>query len=79
MSQATKIPHGWKLVPLEPTEHMEIHGFESVPHWAFTPREEWEAYEAMSGCQQAAYRARLCYKAMLAAAPQPPTVEGGAA
>ncbi|WP_186436517.1 hypothetical protein [Enterobacter chengduensis] len=31
----------------------------------------WEAYEAMSGCQQAAHRAKLCWSAMLTAAPKP--------
>jgi hypothetical protein len=59
---------GYKLVPVEPTEDMIIAGFESVPCAGFSPIEEVDAYEAMSGCQQAAHRARLCYAAMLAAA-----------
>lgn len=31
---------------------------------------EWEAYVAMSGCQQAAHRAKLCWVAMVAAIPK---------
>ena len=61
---------GWKLVPVEPTERMIIDGFESAPSWFWSTPEEWEAYEAMSGCQQAAYKAQLCWAAMLAAAPE---------
>jgi hypothetical protein len=60
---------GWKLVPVEPTAEMVVDGFESWPSRMFSEPEEWIAYEAMSGCQQAAHRARLCYAAMLAAAP----------
>jgi hypothetical protein len=60
---------GWKLVPVEPTMEMVVDGFESWPSRMFSEPEEWIAYEAMSGCQQAAHRARLCYAAMLAAAP----------
>lgn len=66
------IPEGWKLVPLEPTETMVVDGFESWPAQFFSSPEEWEAFEAMSGCQKAAHKARLCYRAMLAAAPQAP-------
>ena len=62
---------GYVLVPIAPTEDMVIAGFESRPEWGFVPGEEMEKYEAMSGCQQAAHRARLCYAAMLAAAPTP--------
>lgn len=62
-------PEGWKLVPIEPTEHMVMHGFESPPHPVFQP-EHWDEYEEMSGCQQAALRAKLCWAAMLAAAPE---------
>lgn len=64
------VPEGWKLVPIEPTEDMAVEGFESWPDPVFSAPEEWEAYEAMSGCQQAAHRARLCYAAMLDAAPR---------
>lgn len=67
----TKLPSGWKMVPVEPTEDMVVMGFSSTPCVGFTPIDEMEAYEAMSGCQQAAHRARLCYAAMLAAAPAP--------
>lgn len=62
---------GWKLVPIEPTEDMVISGFESKPSQSFSPAIEWEAYDAMSGCQQAAYSAKLCWDAMLRAAPKP--------
>ncbi|MEA8736206.1 hypothetical protein [Klebsiella pneumoniae] len=65
------IPDGWVLVPVEPTEDMIVNGFESEPDESFSDEREWEAYDAMSGCQQAAHRARLCWAAMLAAAPRP--------
>lgn len=61
----------WKLVPVEPTETMVIHGFESAPDECFSDEEVWEQYQEMSGCQQAAFRAKLCWAAMLAAAPAP--------
>ncbi|MEZ6879845.1 hypothetical protein [Enterobacter sp. KB-280D8] len=64
------IPDGWVLVPVEPSEDMIIHGFESEPDESFSDDKEWEAYEAMSGCQQAAHRAKLCWAAMIAAAPK---------
>lgn len=63
----------WKLVPVEPTETMVINGFESVPDECFTDEEVWEQYQEMSGCQQAAFRAKLCWAAMIAAAPAPDT------
>lgn len=62
------IPDGWVLVPLEPTEDMIVNGFESEPDESFSDDKEWEEYEAMSGCQQAAHRAKLCWAAMIAAA-----------
>lgn len=61
----------WKLVPVEPTETMVINGFESEPDECFTDDEVWEQYQEMSGCQQAAFRAKLCWAAMIAAAPTP--------
>lgn len=61
---------GWKLVPVEPTEEMVIAGFESEPDESFSESREWEEYEAMSGCQQAAHRAKLCWAAMLSTAPE---------
>jgi hypothetical protein len=64
------IPDGWVLAPVEPTEDMVIAGFESEPDETFSKPEVWEEYQAMTGCQQAAYRAKLCWSAMLAAAPQ---------
>lgn len=61
-------PEGWKLVPIEPTEDMVVNGFESWPDPIFSKPEDWEAYEAMTGCQQAAHKARLCYAAMIGTA-----------
>lgn len=61
----------WKLVPVEPTETMVINGFESEPDECFSDEEAWGQYQEMSGCQQAAFRAKLCWAAMLAAAPVP--------
>lgn len=65
------VPDDYALVPIEPTESMIVDGFESEPDKFFSKPEEWKAYEAMSGCQQAAHRAKLCWSAMLAAAPKP--------
>lgn len=65
------LANGWVVVPVEPTEDMIVHGFESEPDESFSDADVWEAYEAMSGCQQAAHRAKLCWSAMLAAAPKP--------
>lgn len=64
------VPDGMKLVPVEPTEKMVIDGFESEPDESFSDAAVWEEYEAMSGCEQAAHRAKLCWAAMLAAAPK---------
>lgn len=64
------IPEGYVMVPKEPTERMVIDGFESEPDETFSEPEVWEAYEAMSGCGQAHYRARLCWAAMISAAPK---------
>lgn len=71
------IPAGWKLVPIEPTETMVVCGFESRPDPFFSKPEDWEAFDAMTGCQQTAHKARLCYAAMLDAAPTPPSVAPG--
>ena len=64
------IPDGWVMVPLEPTEDMIVNGFESEPDESFSDEKEWKAYDAMSGCQQAAHRAKLCWAAMIEAAPK---------
>ncbi|HDY8835671.1 TPA: hypothetical protein RRH99_005064 [Klebsiella pneumoniae] len=69
------IPEGYVMVPKEPTERMVIDGFESEPDETFSESEVWEAYQKMSGCEQAAFRARLCWAAMLAAVPPVPTQE----
>ncbi|WP_279047307.1 hypothetical protein [Cedecea davisae] len=69
--KARSVPDGWVMVPIEPTEDMIVEGFESEPDETFSEPEVWEAYAAMSGCQQAAHRAKLCWSAMIAAAPKP--------
>lgn len=66
------IPDGYVMVPKVPTEDMIVAGFESEPDEAFSEPEVWEEYQNMSGCQQAAHRARLCWAAMLAAIPPAP-------
>lgn len=65
------LPAGWMMVPIEPTEDMVIEGFESEPDAFFSDSVAWEAYQAMSGCEQAAHKAKLCWAAMIAAAPKP--------
>lgn len=69
VSDGCKVQEGWKLVPVEPTEKMLIAGFESEPDEFFSKKQDWEAYQEMSGCEQAEHRARLCWNAMLAVAP----------
>ncbi|MGA4664433.1 hypothetical protein ACK6SE_03415 [Enterobacter ludwigii] len=64
------IPDGWVMVPVEPTEDMIVNGFESEPDESFSDADVWGAYEAMSGCQQAAHRAKLCWAAMIGAVPK---------
>lgn len=64
------IPDGYAVVPIEPTEDMIVYGFESEPDEDFSDPAVWEEYQAMSGCRQAAHRARLCWAAMIAAAPK---------
>lgn len=69
-SNPTVIPDGWVMVPVEPTEDMIVNGFESEPDESFSDEKKWATYDAMSGCQQAAHRAKLCWAAMIAAAPK---------
>lgn len=69
VSQPYTLPDGWVAVPVEPTEDMVIAGFEAELREEFRDPEAWEAFEAMSGCEQAAHRAKLCWAAMIAAAP----------
>lgn len=64
------VPDGWAAVPVEPTEDMIIAGFEAELREEFRDPEAWEAFEAMSGCEQAALRAKWCWAAMITAAPQ---------
>jgi len=70
-SNSPVIPDRYVLVPIEPTEEMIVQGFESEPDESFSDAAAWEAYDAMSGCQQAAHRAKLCWAAMIGAAPKP--------
>ncbi|WP_339025758.1 hypothetical protein [Leclercia pneumoniae] len=70
VTTACKLPEGWVAVPVEPTEDMIVNGFESEPDESFSDEKEWKEYEAMSGCQQAAHRAKLCWAAMIATAPK---------
>ncbi|WP_409248093.1 hypothetical protein [Enterobacter hormaechei] len=69
VSQPYTLPDGWVAVPVDPTEKMVIEGFESVPHPLFQPA-DWDKYQTMSGCEQAAHRAKLCWAAMVKAAPR---------
>lgn len=70
MQPGAGLKDGWVAVPVEPTEDMIIEGFESKPDEFFSKSEEWEAYQEMSGCEQAAHRAKLCWAAMIAAVPR---------
>ncbi|RFS80616.1 hypothetical protein D0U00_04295 [Leclercia adecarboxylata] len=67
---APVVPDGYVLVPVEPTESMIIAGFEAELREEFRDPDAWEAYEAMSGCEQAALRAKWCWAEMVKAAPQ---------
>lgn len=62
--------NGLVAVPVEPTENMIIAGFEAELREEFRAPEAWKTVQAMSGCEQAAHRAKLCWAAMIAAAPQ---------
>lgn len=62
--------NGLVAVPVEPTENMIIAGFEAELREEFRDPEAWKTFEDMSGCEQAAHRAKLCWAAMIAAAPQ---------
>ena len=65
-------PEGWQLTLVDPTNAMVIAGFESAPDRAFDGRKYPEEYDGMSGCQRAAFLAKRCYAAMLAATPPVP-------
>ncbi|MDL4912540.1 MAG: hypothetical protein QRY16_01730 [Enterobacterales bacterium endosymbiont of Blomia tropicalis] len=67
-------PPGYVIVPIVPTEDMIINGFESEPDPHFSDEKEWEEYEALSGCRQAARRAELCWAAMIKAVPKQETL-----
>lgn len=63
------LPAGWKIAPRDPDEEMIIRGFESEPDESFSTPEDWERYEKMSGCEQAAHRVKLSWTAMFDAIP----------
>jgi hypothetical protein len=67
---APRVPDGYALVPVEPTEDMVIAGFEAELREEFRDPDAWETYEGMSGCEQAALRAKWCWAAMVKAAPK---------
>ncbi|WP_233934608.1 DUF551 domain-containing protein [Klebsiella michiganensis] len=67
-SNSPVIPEGYVMVPKEPTECMVIAGFEAELREEFLDPDGWEAYEAMSGCERAALRAKWCWAAMVKAA-----------
>ncbi|POU71658.1 hypothetical protein C3387_24260 [Leclercia sp. LSNIH6] len=67
---APVVPDGYALVPIIPTEDMIINGFEAELREEFRDPEALETYEKMSGCELAAHRTKLCWAAMIAAAPQ---------
>lgn len=63
------VPEGFKLVPIEPTKEMIWSGIENTEE--FVNGDPWYGSEPLSDGQ-----AEQCYKAMLSAAPQPPTKGG---
>ncbi len=67
---APRVPDGYALVPIIPTEDMIINGFEAELREEFRDPKALETYEKMSGCELAAHRTKLCWAAMIAAAPQ---------
>ena len=67
VSQPYTLPTGFVAVPVEPTESMIIAGFEAELREEFRDPEAYEAFEAMSGCEQAALRAKWCWAAMITA------------
>ncbi|WP_313390114.1 hypothetical protein [Leclercia sp.] len=70
VESTSSMSNGLVAVPVEPTENMIIAGFEAELREEFRDPEAWKTFEAMSGCEQAAHRAKLCWAAMIAAAPQ---------
>lgn len=71
--QAEPVAGDFVLAPRVPTIDMIIAGHESEPESPWSPIEEVDAYEAMSGCQRGHHRTKLAWAAMLAAAPAQPT------
>ena len=74
-AERAQVPIGWRAVPIEPTDDMVIGGFESTPDRVFVGDKYPEEYEYMTGCQQAAFRAKRCYAAMIKSAPAAPKGE----
>ncbi len=70
VESTSSMSNGLVSVPVEPTENMIIAGFEAELREEFRDPEAWKTVQAMSGCEQAAHRVKLCWAAMIAAAPQ---------
>ena len=68
-----EIPEGWKLVPVEPTDEMREAG-KDAHYEAETRTSDADAW-SLTGFAHRVVRASYIYRAMLAAAPQPPVVE----
>lgn len=68
-----EIPEGWRLVPVEPTEEMRDAG-KDAHYEAETRTSDSDAW-SLTGFAHRVVRASYIYRAMLAAAPQPPVVE----
>ena len=72
-ADSPEIPKGWKLVPVEPTEEMHDAG-KNAHYEAETRTSDADAW-SLTGFAHRGVRASYVYRAMLAAAPQPPTAE----
>lgn len=65
--EALRIPEGWKLVPIAPSDAMIEAGYESQLS------SEWPADWSKNGTTPELYQAMAAYGAMLAAAPSVPS------
>lgn len=75
------VPAGWKLVPVEPTEEMLRAGCgsESPAMFRESLRRETDGPKTVEMVKKIVQRHLESYRAMLAAAPQPPTTEQSSA
>lgn len=69
------VPAGWKLVPEEPTDDMREAG--KVAHYEAETRTSDSDAWILTGFAHRVVRASYIYRAMLAAAPQPPATQRG--